>query len=203
MSDLLPFLRAWVSDPRRVAAISPSGPALTELMTREVNPQDGPVLELGPGTGVFTRALLARGLDPHDLTLIEAGKDFAHALSGRFPGTRVMCMDATRLAKANLYPDQNLGTVISGLPLLSMNPRQVMGVLTGAFRYIRPGGYFYQFTYGPRCPVHANILNRLGLKATRVGHTIRNVPPSSVYRLSRNDDSDWFGDNNQQPQHYA
>ncbi|WP_085579734.1 class I SAM-dependent methyltransferase [Thalassospira mesophila] len=192
MSDLLPFLRAWVSDPRRVAAISPSGSALTELMTREVNPQHGPVLELGPGTGVFTRALLARGFDQQDLTLIEAGKDFAHTLANRFPDARVVCMDATRLGKANLYPEHNLGTVISGLPLLSMNARQVMGILGGAFRYARPGGYFYQFTYGPRCPVHPNILNRLGLKATRVGHTMRNVPPSSVYRLSRIDDT-WFG----------
>ncbi|WP_114086919.1 class I SAM-dependent methyltransferase [Thalassospira profundimaris] len=194
MSDLLPFLRAWVADPRRVAAISPSGPALTELMTREVTPENGPVLELGPGTGVFTRGLLARGLDQHDLTLIEAGKDFAQTLANRFPQARVVCMDATRLGRANLYPEQNLGTVISGLPLLSMNPRQVMGVLGGAFRYLRQGGHFYQFTYSPRCPVHASILDRLGLKAARVGHTIRNVPPSSVYRFSRlEDDETWFG----------
>jgi phospholipid N-methyltransferase len=81
MSDLLPFLRAWVSDPMRVAAISPSGSALTELMTREVNPEDGPVLELGPGTGVFTRGLLARGLNQNDLTLIEAGRNIGNPLS--------------------------------------------------------------------------------------------------------------------------
>jgi phospholipid N-methyltransferase len=193
MSDLLPFLRAWVSDPMRVAAISPSGSALTELMTREVNPEDGPVLELGPGTGVFTRGLLARGLNQNDLTLIEAGRDFAETLASRFPQARVICMDATRLGKANLYPEKNLGSVVSGLPLLSMKPRQVMGILGGAFRYMRPGGYFYQFTYSPRCPVHPNILDRLGLKATRVGHTMRNVPPSSVYRLSRNNDGVWFG----------
>ena len=63
MSDLLPFFRAWVADPRRVSAISPSSPALAEMITSEISPTTGSVLELGPGTGVFTRALIARGLD--------------------------------------------------------------------------------------------------------------------------------------------
>jgi phospholipid N-methyltransferase len=185
MSDLLPFLRAWVADPKRVASITPSGTALTDLMTREIRAEDGPVLELGPGTGVFTRGLLARGVPQQDLTLIEAGSDFARTLSLRFPRARVLCMDATRLGRANLFPQNDLGSVISGLPLLSMNARQVMGVLRGTFCYLRPGGAFYQFTYSPRCPVHPNILTRLGLKATRVGRTVRNVPPSTVFRFDR------------------
>ena len=50
---------------------------------------------------------------------------------------------------------------------------------------MRPTGSFYQFTYGPRCPVPRPILDRLGLKATRVGGTIRNIPPASVYRITR------------------
>ena len=88
MSDLLPFLRAWVADPKRVASITPSGTALTDLMTREIRAEDGPVLELGPGTGVVTRGLLARGVPQQDLTLIEAGSDFARTLSLRFPRAR-------------------------------------------------------------------------------------------------------------------
>ena len=50
---------------------------------------------------------------------------------------------------------------------------------------MRPGGAFYQFTYGPRCPVPRPILDRLGLKATRIGGTVRNIPPAGVYRISR------------------
>ncbi len=185
MSDLLPFFRAWVADPRRVCAISPSGPALAALMTSEISPAIGPVLELGAGTGVFTRALIARGLDEADLTLVEAGADFARLLSMRYPRARILHTDATRLAQRDLYPAFSLGAVISGLPLLSMNSRQVMGVLNGAFCYMRPDGAFYQFTYGPRCPVPSAILDRMGLCSTRIGTIMRNVPPSSVYRISR------------------
>ncbi|WP_412777687.1 class I SAM-dependent methyltransferase [Thalassospira lucentensis] len=185
MSDLLPFFRAWVTDPRRVSAISPSSPALAQLITSEVVPGHGPVLELGPGTGVFTRALLKRGLLENDLTLIEAGPYFSRLLSDRHPDARILQMDATRLAKAGLYAPSTLATVISGLPLLSMKPRQIMGIMTGTFGYLRNDGAFYQFTYGPRCPVPSAILGRLGLRATRIGTTVRNMPPSSVYKIER------------------
>ena len=80
---------------------------------------------------------------------------------------------------------QQAGIDISGLPLLSMKPRQIMGILTGTFGYLRDNGAFYQFTYGPRCPVPSAILGRLGLRATRIGTTVRNMPPSSVYKIER------------------
>jgi phospholipid N-methyltransferase len=94
-------------------------------------------------------------------------------------------MDASQLAAYDLFPGASVGAVVSGLPLLSMPPRKVMSILSGAFSYIRPTGRFYQFTYGPRCPVPRPILDRLGLKATRVGGTVRNLPPAAVYRITR------------------
>jgi len=185
MSDFLPFIRAWVSDPRKISAISPSSPALARLITSEVTAQSTPVLELGPGTGVFTRALLDRGLREDDLTLIEAGPDFSSLLSKRYPRARILQMDACRLGKKGLFSAGELASAISGLPLLSMKPRQIMGILSGSFEYLRVDGAFYQFTYGPRCPVPEAILARLDLQATRIGTTVRNMPPSSVYKIER------------------
>ncbi|WP_033070281.1 class I SAM-dependent methyltransferase [Thalassospira australica] len=185
MSDLLPFFRAWVTDPRKVSAISPSSPALARLITSEVTVQNTPVLELGPGTGVFTRALLDRGLKQHDLTLVEAGPDFSRLLSQRYPNARILQMDACRLGRERLFQSGELASAISGLPLLSMKPRQIMGILGGSFEYLRDDGAFYQFTYGPRCPVPSAILSRLDLRATRIGTTVRNMPPSSVYKIER------------------
>ena len=185
MSDFLPFIRAWVTDPRKISAISPSSPALARLITSEINTQSTPVLELGPGTGVFTRALLDRGLREDDLTLIEAGPDFSRLLSERYPRARILQMDACRLGKKGLFAAGELASAISGLPLLSMSPRQIMGILSGSFEYLRDDGAFYQFTYGPRCPIPSTILDRMGLRASRIGTIMRNVPPSSVYRISR------------------
>jgi phosphatidylethanolamine/phosphatidyl-N-methylethanolamine N-methyltransferase len=179
------FLRTWAARPLRVAAIAPSGAALTHLMTREIDPKSAPVLEFGPGTGVFTRALIERGLDPAELTLVEFDAEFVALLRARFPAARVLHADAARIAPDALFPGATAGAVVSGLGLLSMRPRTVLAILANAFGCLRPGASFYQFTYGPRCPVPRPILDRLGLKVSRIGGTVRNLPPASVYRISR------------------
>lgn len=184
-SDFLLFFRSWISAPLRVSAVAPSGKALARLMTREVLPADGPVLELGAGSGAFTRALLARGCKECDLTLVEYCADFAELLRRRFPKARVLRMDASRLAHHELFPEKKAGSVVSGLPLLSIPPQKVAEIIQGAFHHIRPNGAFYQFTYGPRCPVPRQVLEHFELKATRIGRTVRNLPPATVYRITR------------------
>ncbi|GES42818.1 SAM-dependent methyltransferase [Rhizobium dioscoreae] len=184
-ADFVQFFRSWVSDPLRVAAVAPSGERLARLMTQEIEPFDGPILELGPGTGVFTRALLARGVPESALTLVEFGEEFAVRLRERFPAARVVHMDAAQLGRCGLFDDAPFGAVISGLPLLSMPPSKVVAIVGGAFETMKPGGAFYQFTYGPRCPVQKPILESLGLTAKRIGGTVRNIPPAGVYRISR------------------
>ena len=185
MSDAVQFLRAWITDPRRVASITPSSNALAALITSEITPETTPVVELGPGTGVFTLALLARGVPADRLALVERGADFAAMLGERFPGVRVLAMDATDLGRVELFGGEPVKAVISGLPFLSMPARQIMGVLDGAFAHLSPDGAFYQFTYGARCPVPRLILERLGLKAFRIGRTFSNFPPAAVYRIRR------------------
>ncbi|WP_072397442.1 rRNA adenine N-6-methyltransferase family protein [Hyphomicrobium sp. CS1GBMeth3] len=183
-SDLFTFFRAWTANPLQVASIIPSSDALSDLITSEISSTTGPVIELGPGTGVFTRALLDRGVKERDLTLIEYGSEFAAMLKTRFPEARVLWMDAQRLGQLRPYEGRPAGTVVSGLPLLSMSPRKVFAILMGSFRLMGEDGKFYQFTYGPRCPIPRRILDRLGLKAVRIGWTSRNIPPASVYRIS-------------------
>ncbi|HTU11705.1 MAG TPA: methyltransferase domain-containing protein [Allosphingosinicella sp.] len=184
-SDLLQFLRSRKSNPEKVGAVMPSGDALARLITKEIDASHAPVIELGAGTGVFTKALIARGLDEGDLTLIDSGPNFLAMLRERFPRASVVEADAARLASHNLYPAGSVGAVVSGLPLLSMSPRKIMGVLTDSFHYLREDGAFYQFTYGPRCPVPKQIRERLGIESKRIGRTLRNLPPATVYRLTR------------------
>ena len=184
-SDYVKFLRSWIANPLKVSAVAPSSQSLARLMTAEIFPGNGPVLELGPGTGVFTKALLARGVAEDDLTLVEFGADFAHMLGDRFPRTRVVRMDATRLAESALFEGAPVGAVVSGLPLLSMSVQSIEQILEGAFGYMRAGGAFYQFTYRPMCPVPRPVLRRLGLQASLVGRTVRNIPPAAVYRVTQ------------------
>ena len=155
------------------------------MITSQVDPRMGPVIELGPGTGVFTRALVNRGVAPADLTLIELGEEFLPMLRKRYPEATILSEDAARLERLPPCNRRLHGAAVSGLPLLAMPPATVLRILSGTFRLLAPGGQFFQFTYGWRCPVPAPMLQRLGLEAHRVGVTLENIPPATVYRISR------------------
>jgi phosphatidylethanolamine/phosphatidyl-N-methylethanolamine N-methyltransferase len=184
MADRLLFISLWLRQPFRIAAVSPSGRALAALMTAAIKPDDGPVIELGAGTGVFTRALLARGVREQDLMLVEDNPEMADMLKQRFPAARVVVADAARLSDHYPFGDVRAGVVVSGLPLLSMPQHKVIAILRGAFALLRDVGSFYQFTYGFGCPVQSRDLAHAGLSAERVGWVAANLPPAAVYRFA-------------------
>src|SRR6516162_1214972 len=96
------FARAGASHPLRVGAIAPSSRRLARLITSEISPQCAPVLELGPGTGVFTQALLGLGLRQDELILVECDPFFARLLKHDYPKTRIFETGAERLRHINL-----------------------------------------------------------------------------------------------------
>lgn len=179
------FFLTWLRHPLRTAAVLPSGEALAAAMTAGIDPTSAPVIELGPGTGVFTRALLARGVPEERIALVELGAEFVEPLRRQFPRATLVREDASRLGALQFFGGEPAGAVVSGLPLLAMPPNTVRRVLDEAFTRLRSDGAFFQFTYGFRCPVPPPLLDRLGLRATRVGIALRNVPPAAVYRIER------------------
>nr|WP_246735774.1 hypothetical protein [Agrobacterium sp. a22-2] len=183
-------MRAWLQNPLHVASVTPSSRALAQLITSEIGVDTGRVIELGPGTGVFTDLLLERGVRERDLTLIEQEVGFVAMLENRYPLASVLTIDAARLGR-HLQGGGKYGATVSGLPLLSMSPRKVMAILRSCFHLMEARSGFYQFTYGPRCPVPRRILDRLGLKAARTGWTPHNLPPAAVYRISRRPELWW------------
>ncbi len=114
-SDSLHFFRSWLADPLRVASVTPSSRSLARLITREIGTCHAPVLELGPGTGVFTRELIERGLREEDLVLVENSPEFASVLRQRFPAATVLAIDAARLADRLPQTPSGIGATVSGL----------------------------------------------------------------------------------------
>jgi phosphatidylethanolamine/phosphatidyl-N-methylethanolamine N-methyltransferase len=178
------FLRSWVRNPIRVGAVAPSSRLLAKRMVSGLE-SDATVVELGPGTGTFTRAILAAGVSSDRLHLIEQSDRFSVFLQQRFPGTQVVCGDA--LVMSDLLREQagSVDLIVSGLPLLLFSDAQKARLLEGAFSLLGPGGRLHQFTYGGRCPVGRSLRSRLGLKATLIGVTPFNIPPAFVYRFER------------------
>ena len=176
--------RRFVANPKRFGGFV-SGPALAEAITREIDPAAGLVIELGPGTGVFTRALLARGVAEQDLVLIEADALLAARLRGAFPAALVLHCDAASVTAADLPAGCRPAATVSGLPLLNFAPSEVERIIETVFALLAPGAAFHQFTYGPRCPVRDGTLARHGLAGQRTARVWRNVPPATVYRITR------------------
>lgn len=184
------FLREWLNDPMAVASVAPSSPALARLMVAEIGPATGHVVELGPGTGVFTRALLARGVPEEKLILIERAPAFAAMLRVRFPKARVVLGGAEALRR-HIADGPEPGAVVSGLPFLAFPASLQLRILCAAFSCLAPRdpktgrGIFVQFTYGHFPPARTAVAERAGLTATCIGRTVRNLPPASVYRYER------------------
>jgi phospholipid N-methyltransferase len=183
--DHVLFLRDWVCDPLQVAAIAPSSASLAHIITSEISFCDAPILELGPGTGVFTRRLVEKGIPQQNLVLVESSQGFADLLEWRFPKARIIRRDASKLIVNEDVVPGTVGAVISSLPLAIMPARKVIPIMTFAFQSLKSESFFYQFTYGQKCPVAPAILDRCGLSSTHIGHTFLNLPPASVYRIFR------------------
>ena len=185
LNDEVRFLSSWLQDPLRMGAISPSGPELARVMAAEVDLGiPGPIVELGPGTGALTAALLARGIAPERLVLVEYNPQFCDLLKDRWPGINVVRGDAYRLRHTLADVPGPLAAVVSGLPLLTRPLIARVRLLETAFRLLSPGAPFIQFSYGAVAPIPP----RPGRYAIGSPPRIwRNFPPARVwvYRSAR------------------
>lgn len=179
------FALAWLRAPLKVGAIAPSGPVLARAITQEISESTGDVLELGPGTGAFTKAILAKGVPAERLTLLESDPRLAQLLRVRFPSVKVISACATKLGNLDLCDGRQVGAVVSGLPLLSMPDPTIHDILEGAFSKLGAEGAVYQFTYRPLCPVPRKIMRSLDLKSVCTSFSMRNLPPAWVFALRR------------------
>ncbi len=142
----------------------------------------GRVVEFGPGTGCLTRAILATGVAPQDLSLFELDADFVGHLRIQFPDVAVHHLGADH---ADEVVAPGVGAVVSGLPLLSMPAAVREAIVGAAFRILLPGAPYIQFTYGPKPPLPPESMERLGLRVEPGRKVWANLPPARVYRFYR------------------
>src|SRR5437764_3274120 len=149
LDDEVRFIRSWLERPLSTGAVTPSGRVLARTMARYVNPHlSGPVVELGPGTGPVTEALVAEGIEPERLVLVEFNPTFCQLLRARFPAATVVQGDAYGLRRAlSSLLRQPASAVVSGLPLFTRPVRHRLRLLRDALALMRPGAPFVQFTY--------------------------------------------------------
>jgi phospholipid N-methyltransferase len=189
--EYVDFARAFFRNPGRVGALCPSSPRLAEAMLAGSDlGAAATVVELGPGTGAFTRAILARKGRHTNYLGIELDPGAVRALRSRFPGLDIHEDSASRLGEClrqRGWPHADY--IISGLPFANMPSAVQRQILEAVVAALAPRGRFTTFAYfGPHLTVRGRSFRRL---LTELFATVelsrpvlRNVPPAFVYRCS-------------------
>ncbi|MFO1034273.1 MAG: methyltransferase domain-containing protein [Hyphomicrobiales bacterium] len=180
------FLRQFLTSPEKVGGVRPSSRFLARSMVDALNAGDETVVELGPGTGVFTRQLLQSGVTPHHLICVEFNHAFAEHVRHLCPGVRVIEGDASHLPALLSGAGQGRVTrIISGLPFRNF-PGSVRAAIAKAVgEALVPGGYLVQFTYRGLPPLSQSEAGDAGLTGERLNLVLRNLPPAFVWRYVR------------------
>src|SRR5271163_5342719 len=151
LNDTGLFLQEWLANPQRVGSVVPSSRKLAAAMAQwlPVDPESF-VLELGPGTGAVTEALIERGLREEKLVAIERNPKMARLLREKFPRAQIIIGDAWHLddlLRGRLDPIESVGAVISSLPLLNF-PHAEAEALTQKIRAVlKPEDNWVQYSY--------------------------------------------------------
>ncbi|GGH08148.1 hypothetical protein GCM10007036_03450 [Alsobacter metallidurans] len=187
LQDEARFLKSWLDNPLQAGAIAPSGPALARAMAALVDVgRPGPVIELGPGTGPVTQALIEHGVAEERLVLVEFDPDFCQLLRQRFPRATVVQGDAYAIDRTLAgHQRAPAAAVVSSLPLLTRPEEERARLLVRSFGLMAPDAPFIQFTYGLTSPVPRGP----GVAAAASAPVWLNIPPARVWAYRRADDA--------------
>jgi phosphatidylethanolamine/phosphatidyl-N-methylethanolamine N-methyltransferase len=184
VGDEVRFVTRWVTNRKAIGAVSPSSRALARLMVEHADPDpSGYTLELGPGTGVFTQALIDAGIPADRIIAVEHNREFCRLLSKRFPALNVVEGDAFDLDNTLAdYAGVQFSAALSGLPLLSFPRHLRLKCIEGVLDRLLPGKGLVQFSYGPHGPL-LPIPGRIA--ATKSKWVLMNLPPARVWTYTR------------------
>ena len=181
------FIAAWIRSPRGTGAMLPSSRTLARAMARQVDlSKPGIIVELGPGTGVVTHALLEAGIPPERLLVIERDAKLHAVMTAQFPDLKILCADALYLDEVLASNGvKEINAIVSSLPLLTMPGLVRQSIERGIAGVIGQGGIIVQFTYGLASPFTKSKLGQYRLEGTRVKTVLTNVPPAHVWVYRR------------------
>jgi phosphatidylethanolamine/phosphatidyl-N-methylethanolamine N-methyltransferase len=180
LDDEVRFLRSWIEKPLHMGAVMPSSKLLARTMAQYVDVDSkGPVIELGPGTGAITNALIEHGVDQKRLVLVEYNPGFCALLRDRYPQAKVVQGDAYRLRDSlGEVLNAPASAVISGLPLVTKPMLTRLKLIRDAFSALAPGAPFVQFTYSVAPPIPKSLP---GVSTEASERIWMNLPPARVW----------------------
>lgn len=178
------FFKGMMQGPKTVGSIVPTSSITARKMASVINPHSGlPVLELGPGTGAITKAILGRGVKPEKLVAVEYSTDFYEHLVRLYPGVNFINGDAFNLDKTlGSMKDQTFDSVVSAVPLLNFPMQARIALLESLLDRLPAGRPVVQISYGPVSPIIARP-DRYHIQ--HFDFIVRNIPPAQLWIYQR------------------
>lgn len=182
------FVGKFLRFPRQIGAITPSSSFLAKNIVHLARVrQSKTIVEFGPGTGAFTKEIIAQMPQDARLLAVEADANLALLLRKKFHQAIIAAGFAQKIRRImKAYQLEAADCIISGLPWASFEPQLQDDILREAKAVLKPGGRFTSFGY-----VHA--LGLPGAKRFREqlhhvfgsvqvsGVIWKNVPPALIY----------------------
>jgi len=178
------FFKGMMQGPKTVGSIVPTSSITARKMASVVNLHSGlPVLELGPGTGAITKAILGRGVKPENLVAVEYSTDFYEHLVRLYPGVNFINGDAFNLDKTlGDLKAQTFDSVVSAVPLLNFPMQARIALLESLLDRLPAGRPVVQISYGPVSPIIARP-DRYHIQ--HFDFIVRNIPPAQLWIYRR------------------
>ena len=186
------FFKVFLRAPALTSAIVPSSPWLAERMVEGVQlDQAKVVIEIGPGTGAFTRAIQKEISPSAFFMAVEIDQHFASHLKRKFPRVHIINDSAEHLdSLLRSLGHASADCVLSGLPWAGFKEEDQQRVLGAVHRALRPGGLMTTYAYNHTAWLPGGRRFRKLLQATFSEVTTtrtewRNLPPAFVYRCRK------------------
>lgn len=179
------FLKQFLKDKKRIGAVSPSSRFLAKKMLDNIDFSKKVFVELGPGTGVFTRKIVDHILPDATLFVFELHLPFYEKLKEEFGDDQrvILINDSAERIKDYLkeHHFECADVVLSSLPLANFNSELTDAILKNVHESLCKGGVYRQFQYSLRCK--KQIRNQF--ENIKITFTSRNLPPAFVYSCKK------------------
>ena len=181
------WIRNYLKHPIQLGSLLPSSAKVGDLIVDHIRPNnEGPILELGAGTGRVTNAILRKGIKQSNLVLVEKSPDFCRLLNNLFPEATVLCADAMEIDRLS----SDLGIegykeIVSAIPLRMISSQVREAIFLKSLNLLKHKGSFSQVTFLPRCPIPDTVIQSASVRLIYNGMSFRNLPPAFVWRVEK------------------
>jgi phospholipid N-methyltransferase len=175
------FLKEFIRENKTVGSLTPSSRFLASKMLENIDyTKIKVIVELGPGTGVFTRKIVKQLPENVFFLVFELNEEFYLQLKNEFNQSNVVIIhdSADQILKyLKLYNFESADIVISSLPFANFEQSLRSSILSKVYEALHDNGKFIQFQYSLQSKKALKTL----FKEVKIGFTALNIPPAFVY----------------------